>query len=173
MMKPSKPLLSLLLLAAFAWCGCSKQENQSTMQASQIKVAAVAPLTGGQAKIGTDMVRGTEIAIEEWNARGGVLGRKIALLKGDDEASPKQATSVARDMVDQGIVGVIGHFNSGCTIPASEVYNEAHIICITPSATNPMVTDRGFRGLFRLCGRDDQQRSPAGKFPDHDATVDR
>ena len=163
-MKLNKPLLSLVLLAPFAWFGCSKQTTQSANEAGQIKIAAVAPLTGSQAKIGTDMVRGTEIAIEEWNARGGVLGKQIALLKGDDEASPKQATSVARDMVDQGVVGVIGHFNSGCTIPASEVYNESHVICITPSATNPLVTDRGFRGVFRVCGRDDQQGGSAAKF---------
>ncbi len=163
-MRLNKPILALLSLAALTWLGCSKQQNAGPTQTPEIRVAVCAPLTGSQAKIGTDMAQGTQIAVDEWNARGGVLGKRITLLKGDDEAEPKQATSVARDMIDQGVVGVIGHFNSGCTIPASEIYNESKVICITPAATNPLVTDRGFRGTFRVCGRDDQQGSAAARF---------
>ena len=163
-MKLGKSLFSILLATTLALPGCGRREESAKVAASEIKMAAVAPLTGSQAKIGTDMVLGTEIAIEEWNARGGVLGSKIVLLKGDDEASPKQATSVARDLVDQGVVGVVGHFNSGCTIPASTIYNDAKVICITPAATNPLVTGRGFRGMFRVCGRDDQQGNAAARF---------
>jgi branched-chain amino acid transport system substrate-binding protein len=129
-----------------------------------IKIGGAAPLTGPQSKIGTDMIQGAEMAVEHWNARGGIRGKRIVLVKGDDEASPKQAPVVARDLVGKGVVGVVGHFNSGCTIPASEIYDEARVIMITPAATNPKVTDRGYKGVFRVCGRDDQQGSVAAKF---------
>jgi branched-chain amino acid transport system substrate-binding protein len=138
--------------------GCQKTED------TEIRIAVCAPLTGPQSKIGSDMARGVEVAVEQWNARGGVLGKKIVLLKGDDEATPKQATAVARQVVNQGAVGVIGHFNSGCTIPASSIYNDSKVICITPAATNPTVTDRGLPGMFRVCGRDDQQGSTGAKY---------
>lgn len=131
---------------------------------ADIAIGAAAPLTGGQAKIGADMVQGVEMAVSQWNAKGGINGQKIVLIKGDDEASPKQAPVVARDLVGKKVVGVIGHFNSGCTIPASEIYDEARVIMITPAATNPKVTDRGYKGIFRVCGRDDQQGSVGAKF---------
>jgi branched-chain amino acid transport system substrate-binding protein len=145
--------------------GCKKSEENKVPArvASELRIAACAPLTGPQAKIGTDMLRGAEIAIEEWNARG-VLGRKVVMLKGDDEATPKQATAVAREMVNKQVVGVIGHFNSGCTIPATAIYHDAQIIVITPASTNPTVTDRGMPGVFRVCGRDDAQGSVAARY---------
>ncbi len=131
---------------------------------AEIRIGVAAPFTGTQAKIGTDMLQGAEMAVAEWNARGGIRGETIVLIQGDDEASPKQAPVVARDLIGKKIVGVIGHFNSGCTIPASEIYDEAQVVMITPASTNPLVTDRGYRGVFRVCGRDDQQGTVAAKF---------
>lgn len=131
---------------------------------AEIRIGVAAPLTGTQAKIGTDMLQGVEMAVAEWNARGGIRDQRVVIIRGDDEASPKQAPVVARDLIAKKVVGVIGHFNSGCTIPASEIYDEAKIVIITPASTNPLVTDRGYRGVFRVCGRDDQQGVVAGKF---------
>jgi len=129
-----------------------------------LKIGVAGPFTGPQAKIGADMARGAELAIVEWNEKGGVLGKKIQAVRGDDEATPKQATAVAQDLAAKKVVGVIGHFNSGCTIPASEVYNDKSIVMITPAATNPKVTDRAYKGVFRVCGRDDQQGSVGAIF---------
>ena len=131
---------------------------------AEIRIGVAAPLTGTQAKIGTDMLQGAEVAVAEWNARGGINGQQIVIVKGDDEASPKQAPVVARDLIGKKVVGVVGHFNSGCTIPASEIYDESQVVMITPASTNPLVTDRAYPGIFRVCGRDDKQGSVGAKF---------
>ena len=133
-----------------------------------VKLGVAGPITGPQAKNGQDLKEGTQLAVEEWNARGGVLGRKIVIVARDDEAQPKNATAVAGELVDAGVAGVIGHFNSGCTIPASNIYKEAGIPMITPASTNVKVTDRRFTNVFRICGRDDQQGATAA---DHVANV--
>jgi branched-chain amino acid transport system substrate-binding protein len=163
-------LLGYLVAVTACGVGCGpKPESSSPAAAASsalgpLKIGVAAPLTGSQAKIGSDMALGVEMAVAEWNAKGGVLGRKIELVRGDDEATPKQATAVARQLVNEGVAGVIGHFNSGCTIPASQIYNDAKVVAITPASTNPTVTDSGFVGMFRVCGRDDQQGSVAGKY---------
>jgi branched-chain amino acid transport system substrate-binding protein len=121
-------------------------------------------MTGEQAKQGKDMQEGCTLCVEEWNARGGVLGKKIELLVFDDAQDPKQANAVANKMFTQGVIIVVGHYNSSCTIPASEIYNQHRMIMLTPAATNPKVTDRGYPTLFRVCGRDDQQGKAAAEF---------
>ncbi len=142
-----------------------QKTSEKKPQAEKVILIGIAgPFTGAEAKIGTDMAQGAELAVEEWNARGGVLGQKIVDLRGDDEAAPKQATAVAQDLAAKKVAGIIGHFNSGCTIPASEIYDDKEIVMITPASTNPKVTDRGYKGVFRVCGRDDQQGSVAAKF---------
>jgi branched-chain amino acid transport system substrate-binding protein len=93
-----------------------------------------------------------------------VLGRKIELLVEDDRADPKDAVSIANKVTAQEVVGVIGHYNSSCTIPASNIYHENNIVMITPASTNPMVTDRGYPEVFRTCGRDDQQGKVEAAF---------
>jgi branched-chain amino acid transport system substrate-binding protein len=148
-------VITLSILNCFG--GCSQQE-------AVIKIGVAGPMTGGQAKMGTDMLQSVELAVEEWNNHGGLLGKKIVIVKRDDEAKEQQAKSVAYELASEGVVGVIGHFNSGCTIPASEVYKEHMIPMITPSATNPYVTDRGHLNIFRVCGRDDQQGKVAAEF---------
>ncbi|MDI6800614.1 MAG: branched-chain amino acid ABC transporter substrate-binding protein [Thermodesulfovibrionales bacterium] len=137
--------------------GCRKKEDV-------IKIGIAGPMTGAQAKMGTDFKNGVALAVEEWNNKGGILGKKIEIIVGDDAADPKQAVSVANKLVNEGAAGIIGHFNSSCSIPASDVYNRAGIPMITPASTNPRLTERGYKGVFRVCGRDDQQGLIAAGF---------
>ncbi|MBI5366548.1 MAG: branched-chain amino acid ABC transporter substrate-binding protein [Planctomycetes bacterium] len=152
--------LAVVLLAALAVLPLTPARAGDDV----IKIGVAGPLTGGQAKMGNDVLHGVQLAVKEWNAKGGVLGKKIEVISRDDEAQEKQATPCARELVNEGAVGVIGHFNSGCTIPASEVYYENMVPMITPSATNPKVTDRAYENVFRVCGRDDQQGGVAARF---------
>jgi branched-chain amino acid transport system substrate-binding protein len=129
---------------------------------AEVKFAVGGPITGGSAAFGAQLKNGTEQAVEDINAAGGILGQKLSLEVGDDRADPKEGVSVANKFAADGVKFVIGHFNSGVTIPASEVYQENGILEITPAATNPKVTDRNMWNIFRVCGRDDQQGSVAG-----------
>jgi branched-chain amino acid transport system substrate-binding protein len=124
---------------------------------AQIKIGVAGPITGPNAAFGAQLVQGTTRAVEDINKAGGILGEKLVLEQGDDVSDPKQGVSVANKFVGDGVKFVIGHFNSGVTIPASDVYSENGILFITPSATNPKVTDRKLWDAFRTCGRDDQQ----------------
>src|SRR3972149_4603570 len=132
--------------------------------ASTIKIGVAGPLTGDQGAFGQELKNGALIAVEEWNAKGGVLGKKIEISWGDDQHDPKQAVSVANKFVNEGVVGVIGHFNSSCSIPASTIYLDGKIVQLTPASTNPQFTERGLWHVFRVCGRDDQQGSVAATF---------
>ncbi len=145
-------LLANLVLCTTLFLGCSGKSGTQS-----IKIAAAGPMTGELAKMGEDVSQGVQLAVDQWNAKGGVNGKKIELMIEDDRADPKDAVSVASKIVSQGAVAVIGHYNSSCTIPASNLYHEAGIVMITPASTNPMVTERGYREVFRTCGRDDQQ----------------
>ncbi len=130
-----------------------------------IKFGSVQPLTGPQAEMGQDLANGQRLAVEEANARGGVLGKKLELVVMDDMADPKEAVSAANKLVsDPGIVAVVGHLNSGATIPASTIYNAAGVCMITPAATNPKVTTQGFRNVFRACITDAVQGPLAADF---------
>jgi branched-chain amino acid transport system substrate-binding protein len=122
------------------------------------------PLTGPNAAFGAQIKNGVQQAVEDVNAAGGILGRKVVLSYGDDVSDPKQGVSVANKFVGEGVQFVIGHFNSGVTIPASEVYQDKGILEITPSSTNPKVTERDMWNVFRTCGRDDQQGTFAGSY---------
>jgi branched-chain amino acid transport system substrate-binding protein len=130
---------------------------------AQIKLGIGAPLTGGSAAFGAQIKQGAEQAVADINAAGGILGQKIVITSvGDDRADPKEGVSVANKFAADGVKFVVGHFNSGIVMPASEVYQENGILEITPSATNPKITERGMWNIFRVCGRDDQQGSVAG-----------
>ena len=126
-------------------------------------VAIAGPMTGQYASAGDQIRKGAEMAIADINAKGGVLGQKIKLEVGDDACDPKQAVSVANTMVNKKIVFMHGHWCSSSTIPASDVYNEAQIPMATVS-TNPQVTERGLKNIFRIMGRDDQQGLVAGGY---------
>jgi len=144
----------ILLFTLFA---CQKGEEV-------LRIGVAGPMTGDQAKMGMDLINGVTLAIEEWNARGGILGRKIEIVKGDDRHDPREAVNVANKFVNVGVVGVIGHWNSSCSIPASKIYFESSIPQISPASTNPTLTDQGFRSVFRTCGRDDQQGKVGAEF---------
>src|SRR6266571_2222635 len=131
---------------------------------ADIKMAVTGPLTGPNAAFGAQLKNGVEQAVEDINAAGGILGQKIQVFVGDDRADPKEGVSVANKFVGDGVKFVVGHFNSGVTIPASEVYQENGMLVITPAATNPKVTERNMWNIFRTCGRDDQQGAVAGKY---------
>lgn len=131
---------------------------------AQIKVGIAGPFTGPNAAFGAQMKNGAEQAAADINAKGGINGQKIELLFGDDVSKPEQGRSVANKFVADGVKFVIGHFNSGVTMPASEVYSENGILMVTPAATNPQITERKYWNVFRTCGRDDQQGAVAGKF---------
>ena len=137
----------------------------SIVFAADLKVGVAGPFTGAYAAFGEQLLRGAQKAADDINTAGGVKGKKLVLVQGDDQCDPKQARNVANKLVDQdGVIAVIGHFCSSSTIPASEVYDEAGIVQITPASTNPKVTERGLPNLFRTCGRDDQQGEAAANF---------
>jgi len=132
--------------------------------AAQIKMGVAGPITGANAPFGAQLKNGTDMGVADINAAGGILGQKIALSYGDDVADPKQGVSVANKFAADGIKFVVGHFNSGVTMPSSEVYQENGILEITPSATNPKITERNMWNIFRTCGRDDQQGAVAAAY---------
>lgn len=148
----------------------------SSAFADTLKIGLAGPFTGPNAAFGAQMQKGAEQAIADINAAGGVLGMQLELDIGDDVSDPKQGVSVANKFVGDGVKFVVGHFNSGVTMPASEVYRENGMLAITPAATNICVTDRknGPCGtwteaaadlmMFRTCGRDDQQGAVAGDY---------
>src|SRR5258706_7808677 len=126
----------------------------------EIKIGHVGPLTGQIAHLGKDNENGARLAIEQANeAKIKIDGKdaKFTLVAEDDQADPKVGTTVAQKLVDAKVAGVVGHLNSGTSIPASTIYNQANIPVISGSATNPKLTEQGFKNQFRVVGRDDQQ----------------
>jgi len=132
--------------------------------AAQVKFGVGGPITGPSAATGAQMKNGVDQAAIDINAAGGILGQKISVSYGDDVSDPKQGVSVANKFSADGVKFVIGHYNSGVTIPSSEVYQENGILQITPASTNPTVTERKMWNIFRVCGRDDQQGQVAGEY---------
>src|SRR5579871_1385507 len=147
----NKWLYGVALATAVAVSGAAHADDAT------IKFGVAGPITGPNAAFGAQLVQGTTQAIEDINKAGGIMGKKIEVEPGDDVSDPKQGVSVANKFVGDGVKFVLGHFNSGVTIPASDVYAENGLLFVTPSATNPKVTDRGLWNAFRTCGRDDQQ----------------
>jgi len=141
-------LSGLVLAAGLAWSGAANAD---------VKLGVAGPITGPNATFGAQLKNGAEQAIADINAAGGVLGQKIVMTVGDDVSDPKQGVSVANKFVGEGVKWVVGHFNSGVTMPTSEIFAENGVIQITPAATNPKITERKLWNIFRTCGRDDQQ----------------
>jgi branched-chain amino acid transport system substrate-binding protein len=132
-----------------------------------VKIGHVAPTSGGTAHLGKDNENGARMAIDELNAKGVTIGGKKAkfeLLAEDDGADPKQGTAAAQKLVDSKVNGVIGHLNSGTSIPASKIYSDAGIPQISPSATNTRYTLQGFKTTFRVVANDGQIGNTLGKY---------
>lgn len=148
--------LAGILLASLALASCGGEQK--------LKFGVAGPLTGKDAVFGAQLKHGAEQAIADINAAGGLNGQQVELIVGDDAADPRQGRSVANTFVSEGVKFVVGHFNSGVTEPASDVYAENGILMITPGSTNPKITERGLTNVFRVCGRDDQQGKVAGEY---------
>ncbi|MDQ0321419.1 branched-chain amino acid transport system substrate-binding protein [Pararhizobium capsulatum DSM 1112] len=131
---------------------------------ADVIVGVAGPLTGPNAAFGAQLQKGAEQAAADINAAGGINGEQIKVVLGDDVSDAKQGVSVANKFVADGVKFVVGHFNSGVSIPASEVYAENGILQVTPASTNPTFTERGLWNTFRTCGRDDQQGAVAGAY---------
>jgi branched-chain amino acid transport system substrate-binding protein len=132
--------------------------------AEDITIAVAGPMTGGESAFGRQMKNGAEMAVEQLNAAGGVLGKKLALDIEDDACDPKQARSVAEKIGSLRIPFVAGHYCSSSSIPASEAYADGNVLQITPASTNPLFTERKLWNVARVCGRDDQQGAVAGAY---------
>ena len=170
-MKRSHTLgLAVALALGIAGCG-PKEEPKKTASPSgtaapaapagpTVTIAHAGPLTGSIAHLGKDDENGVALAVEHANAKKVQIGGQTVTFKmmsEDDQADPKVGTTVAQKLVDAKVAAVVGHLNSGVTIPASEIYNKAGIPVISGSATNPALTERGLKTVFRTVGRDDQQ----------------
>jgi branched-chain amino acid transport system substrate-binding protein len=180
-MNVSMKSLTLSVAAALALVACGKREEPKPQAVAPapapaaaapkpevtVKLGHSAPLTGPQAHLGKDNENGARLAVEDLNAQGLEIGGakvKFELLGEDDQADPKQGTLVAQKLVDAKVNGVIGHLNSGTTIPASKIYSDAAIPQISPSATNPKYTQQGFKTAFRVMANDEQQGKVLGEY---------
>jgi branched-chain amino acid transport system substrate-binding protein len=132
--------------------------------AEDLTIAVAGPMTGDQSAFGRQMQNGAQMAVEQINAAGGLLGKKLALDVEDDACDPKQARSVAEKIGGAKIPFVAGHYCSSSSIPASEAYADSNVLQITPASTNPLFTERKLWNVARVCGRDDQQGAVAGAF---------
>lgn len=150
-----KFLSGVAAVAVLAWTATAQAE---------LLMGVGAPMTGPNATYGQQILKGAEAAIAEINANGGINGEQVKIVIGDDVSDPKQGISVANKFAADGVQFVIGHYNSGVTIPASDVYAENGILMISPGATNPAYTEKGLWNTFRTCGRDDQQGIVAGNY---------
>lgn len=131
---------------------------------ADIIIGLVAPLTGPVAAYGDQVKNGAEVAVDEINKKGGILGEKVVLKLADDAGEPKQGVSAANQLVADGIRFVVGPVTSGVAIPASDVFAENGVLMVTPTATAPALTARGLTNILRTCGRDDQQAEVAARF---------
>lgn len=173
--------LSLIASAVLALSACGKSEAPkpaadaaapapvaaAPAEETTVLIGSVAPLTGPIAHLGKDNESGARLAVDEINAEGlTIAGKKVRLelVSEDDQADPKIATQVAQRLVDKKVVGVIGHLNSGTTIPASKIYADAGIPQISPSSTNPSYTQQGFKTAYRVVANDVQQGASLGNF---------
>jgi branched-chain amino acid transport system substrate-binding protein len=168
--------LTLVAVAIIGVYGCSKEEPKQAAapktetaaapaaapaeQAVTVTIGHAGPLTGGIAHLGKDDENGVHLAVDEANAKKIKLGGKtvnFVMMSEDDQADPKLGPTIAQKFVDAKVAGVVGHLNSGVSIPASAVYNQAGIPMISGSATNPKLTEQGYKTIFRTVARDDQQ----------------
>jgi branched-chain amino acid transport system substrate-binding protein len=148
------------LVASLVLVACNGDDDPNTTT-----IAIVGPVTGQYASFGQQMKNGGEMAVADINEAGGVLGKKLKLEVGDDACDPKQAVAVANQMAGDNVALVAGHYCSGSSIPASQVYAESNLVQISPASTNPAFTDnRAGPNIYRVCGRDDQQGGVAGKY---------
>jgi len=159
-MKFQTTMIPLAGAIAFAFASSASAQDV-------VKIGHVGPISGGIAHLGKDNENGARMAIDELNAKGVTIGGKkvrFELLTEDDASDPKQGTAAAQKLVDAKVNGVVGHLNSGTTIPASKIYHDAGIPQISPSATNPKYTQQGFKTAFRVVANDGQLGGALGRY---------
>ena len=147
---------SMTAFAAAAALTCALSAHADEI----VRIGHVAPLTGAIAHLGKDSENGARLAVEEINAKGLTIGGKQVTLQldaQDDAGDPRTATQVAQRLVDDKVVGVVGHHNSGTSIPASRVYRDGGVVQISQAATNPTYTQQGFKTTYRVVATDAQQ----------------
>jgi branched-chain amino acid transport system substrate-binding protein len=166
-------ITALIVTALLAACGketpppAPKAEAPKAPEVITVKIGSASPLTGPQAHIGIDIRNGVQLAIDDANAANVEIGGKkvkFELVAEDDEANPTKATTVAQKLADAKVAAVVGHFNSGASIPASKIYSDAGIPQISPSSTNPKYTEQGFKTTFRVVAHDGQQGPTLARF---------
>src|SRR5215210_6312207 len=160
----SAPCLALVLLVSLLLSACDAGTKPPPTFNGTIKIGVAAPYTGDTADGGIQIWQGVELAVEEQNAEGGILGMKIEVVPADDSASADKAKQVAAKLIADGVVAVVGHKDSGVSIPASEVYHAANIVQITPTSSNPRLTAQGFDTVFRVCPVDTTQGPLLAEF---------
>jgi branched-chain amino acid transport system substrate-binding protein len=161
-MKTSRLLtlvLSLTLLSA-----CDSGAKPTPTFTGTVKIGVAAPYTGDTADGGIQIWQGAQLAVDQVNANGGILGNKIELVALDDAANATKGKTVANELVSQGVVAVVGHKDSGVSIPASEIYHQNNIVQISPTSSNPQLTNQGFDTVFRVCPRDTTQGPYLAEF---------
>jgi branched-chain amino acid transport system substrate-binding protein len=131
---------------------------------AEIRIAVAGPMTGAQAWFGEQFLRAADLAVVDLNARGGVLGQRIELILGDDFCDLAQAAALARKLVSDGAVFVVGHFCSHSSIAAAAIYEQAGVLQISPGSVSAKLTDEGRPNVFRVCGRDDQQGAKVADY---------
>ena len=174
--------LTIVALALIGVYGCSKEEPKQAAapktetaaaapapaeETVTVKIGSAGPLTGEIAHLGKDNDNGVRLAIDQANEKKLKIGGKtikFEVMSEDDQADPKLGPTIAQKLADAKAAGVVGHLNSGVTIPASAVYNQAGIPMISGSATNPKLTEQGFKNIFRVVGRDDQQGPAVAQY---------
>ncbi|MGE5095540.1 MAG: branched-chain amino acid ABC transporter substrate-binding protein [Betaproteobacteria bacterium] len=175
--------LGLAVAMALAVAACGKKEEPKKAETTAptaapaaaagitVKIAHAGPLTGSIAHLGKDDENGVHLAVDQANEKKMTIGGKpvtFEMMSEDDQADPKTGTTVAQKLVDAKVAAVIGHLNSGVSIPASEIYNKAGIPMLSGSATNPTLTERGLKTVFRTVGRDDQQGPAIASYIAHE-----
>lgn len=166
-MNPKALVLCALTLPLLAACNHRSSQASVPADALVVKIGSAAPLTGPQSHLGHDNENGARLAVEDANAQNITLGGKkvhFELVSEDDAADPRTSTVVAQKFADSKVNGVVGHLNSGTTIPASRIYADAGIPQVSPSATNPKYTHQGFKTAFRVMANDEQQGRVLGQF---------
>jgi branched-chain amino acid transport system substrate-binding protein len=146
--------------SALLLIGIMSMFSQNAAADETVKIGSAAPLTGAIAHLGQDQANGVILAIEEINKSGLTIGgQKVTLVidSQDDAADPRTGTQIAQKLVDDGVVAVVGHLNSGVSIPSSKIYNDAGVTMISPASTNPTLTLQGFKVTYRVIGTDAQQ----------------
>ena len=162
MKRTTVSLMALILgLVALAVLVAMPDASQAGT-AKQFKIGVMAPMTGDLARWGLDHLHATELAAEEINAKGGVLGAKVVVVGEDDQHNPKLGEAVAQKFVDdKDVMGVIGPYNSAVTLAVTPIFEKVGLIHMGASTSNPKLTEQGYKTVFRVCSRDDRQ-GPAG-----------